>query len=143
MPFPDGTPAAFAAFAFAARSLGTSRVRVLLVEDDDLVREVTAEMLEEAGYEVLVAASAAEAERISAHTPVIDILVTDIIMPGGNGVDLARRLSRRRHGLKTLFTTGYTRHIAPELDDAPILDKPYHRDALIHALGRLIGLETA
>ena len=118
-------------------------MRILLVEDDDLVRDVTAEMLEEAGYEVLVAASAPEAEKIAANIPVIDILITDIIMPGGNGVDLARRLARRRIGMKTLFTTGYTRHIAPELEDAPILDKPYHRDALLHALGRLIGFETA
>jgi CheY-like chemotaxis protein len=118
-------------------------VRILLVEDDDLVREVTAEMLEEAGHEVLLAASAPEAERIAANTPVIDVLITDIIMPGGNGVDLARSLARRRSGMKTLFTTGYTRHIAPELTDAPILDKPYHRDALLHALGRLIGFETA
>lgn len=117
-------------------------MRILLVEDDDLVREVTAEMLEEAGHHVLTAASAADAERL-AETATIDLLITDIVMPGGNGVDLARRLALRQSGMKTLFTTGYTRHIAPELADAPILDKPYHRDALLHAIGRLIGFETA
>jgi len=117
-------------------------VRILLVEDDDLVREVTAEMLEEAGYDVLTAASAPDADRL-AENAVIDILITDIVMPGGNGVDLARRLALRRGGIKTLFTTGYTRHIAPDLEDAVILDKPYHRDTLLHALGRLTGLETA
>ena len=117
-------------------------MRILLVEDDDLVRDVTAEMLEEAGYEVLAAASAPDAERL-AESANIDILITDIVMPGGSGVDLARRLGLRRGGLKTLFTTGYSRHIAPDLAEAVILDKPYHRDTLLHAIGRLIGFETA
>ncbi len=141
VPFPDGTPQLRSPFV-TAWLLGEARVRILLVEDDDLVREVTAEMLEEAGYDVLTAASAPDAERL-AEKAIIDILITDIVMPCGNGVDLARRLTLRRGGMKTLFTTGYTRHIAPELAGAAILDKPYHRDALLHAIGRLIGFETA
>jgi CheY-like chemotaxis protein len=119
-------------------------VKILLVEDDDLVRDFATQVLEEAGYGVRTAALPSEAEAIAEAGEPVDLLITDIVMPERDGVELARRLLRRRPGLKVLFTTGYTRHIAPEqLAGAEILDKPYHADALLHAVQRLIGLQLA
>ena len=119
-------------------------LKILLVEDDDLVREFAAQVLEEAGYEIRTAARPSEAEAWCAAGEPFDLLITDIVMPERDGIELARRLSRDRPGLKVLFTTGYTRHIAPEqLTGAEILDKPYHTEALLHAVRRLIGLQFA
>jgi CheY-like chemotaxis protein len=119
-------------------------VKILLVEDDDLVREYATQVLEEAGYDIRTAALPSEAEALCAKGEQFDLLITDIVMPERDGVELARRLLRADPGLKVLFTTGYTRHIAPEqLVGAEILDKPYHTDALLHAVRRLIGLQLA
>jgi PAS domain S-box-containing protein len=82
---------------------------VLLVEDEELVRKVVARILERAGYRVLVAGSGTEAIAACDHTPTpIDVLLTDVVMPGVGGRELADRLSTRFPGLKVLFMTGYT-----------------------------------
>lgn len=118
-------------------------MKILLVDDDNDVRDYTAHILEEAGYAVRTAAHAREAETLVATEPV-DLLITDIVMPGRNGVELAQAVDRLWPGAKVLFTTGYTRHIAPDLlEDAEILDKPYQRDALLHAVRRVLGREPA
>lgn len=115
-------------------------MKVLLVDDDDEVRDYTARVLEDAGYSVQTAAKADEAEALLGTGEAIDLLITDIVMPGRNGVELARSFHHARPGAKVLFTTGYTRHIAPDLlADAEILDKPYQRDALLHAVRHLLG----
>lgn len=99
------------------------------------MRAYTAHILEDAGYAVSTAAGADEAEALLDSGEDFDLLITDIVMPGRNGVELARALRLARPDAKVLFTTGYTRHIAPELlADAEILDKPYQRDALLHAV---------
>lgn len=81
---------------------------ILLVEDEPAVRLVTREALELGGYRVLEADGPAAATRIAAEdsTP-IDLLLTDIIMPGMNGAELARRVHQNRPNLATLFMTGY------------------------------------
>jgi two-component system cell cycle sensor histidine kinase/response regulator CckA len=109
-------------------------VRILLVDDDEGVRDYTALVLEEAGYEVRVAARGDAAYQYLADGEVFDLLITDVVMPGWDGTELARRVRRVRPDLKVLFTTGYTRHIALDLVGADVLDKPYHRDALLHAV---------
>jgi signal transduction histidine kinase/ActR/RegA family two-component response regulator len=84
---------------------------ILVVEDDDALRAYTMEILGELGYRVLQAASGAEALDILDREKGIDLLFTDIVMPGGiNGRQLADEAARRRPGLKVLFTTGYTRN---------------------------------
>ena len=81
---------------------------VLLVEDDDGVREFVAEALRVSGCEVMLAASPAEALAIAARqSRVIDLLVTDVVMPGMNGGELADRLVAMRPELRVLFMTGY------------------------------------
>jgi CheY-like chemotaxis protein len=84
---------------------------VLVVEDDDALRMYDVEILNDLGYNVLPAANAAAALEILGRGHKIDLLFTDVVMPGGmNGRQLADEAVRRRPGLKVLFTTGYTRN---------------------------------
>ena len=84
---------------------------ILVVEDDSALRAYTTEILTELGYRILEASSGAAALEILTRTPAIDLLFTDIVMPGGmNGRQLADEAVRRRPSLKVLFTTGYTRN---------------------------------
>ena len=85
--------------------------RILVVEDDDPLRAYTTEILRELGYRVLEAADANSALEILAAETGIDLLLTDVVMPGGvNGRQLADEAIRRHPTLKVLFMTGYTRN---------------------------------
>jgi PAS domain S-box-containing protein len=93
----------------AARAIGLESI--LVVEDDNSLRAYTTESLRELGYRVLEAASAAEALEVLGNDRHVDLLFTDVVMPGGtNGRQLADEASRRQPKLKVLFTTGYTRN---------------------------------
>ena len=93
----------------AARAIGEETI--LVVEDDDALRAYTTESLRELGYRVLEAASGAAALEILSNDSDIDLLFTDVVMPGGiNGRQLANNTTHRRPMLKVLFTTGYTRN---------------------------------
>jgi DNA-binding NtrC family response regulator len=82
---------------------------ILLVEDEPTVREVTRQALEMGGYRMLEASSPEEAAHIASNSCTeIDLLLTDVVMPGMSGPELARRMSEVRFGLVTLFMTGYT-----------------------------------
>ncbi len=108
---------------------------VLLVEDEPSVRRLNRRALETAGYTVLEAADGAEAVTLAAgfEAP-IHLLLTDVVMPGLNGLDLAKRLKAHRPSLQVVYTSGYpdTAHTADAgiEDDAPFLQKPYSADAL-------------
>jgi PAS domain S-box-containing protein len=81
---------------------------VLLVEDEPAVRSVVAEMLEGSGYAVLTAGDGREALALSAaHDGEIDLLVTDVVMPGMSGQEVARRIVAERPSTRTLFVSGY------------------------------------
>ncbi len=126
---PDDTPDR----APAADASGSETI--LLVEDDDVVRSLTAEMLDTAGYTVLAAPDATEAERLAAaHEGPIDLLVSDVVMPGLSGPELAERMVAIRPGLRVLFTSGYTEHAVTgygELrPDVGFLEKPFTAAAL-------------
>jgi PAS domain S-box-containing protein len=93
----------------AAGTLGAESI--LVVEDDDALRAYAVEILNELGYSVLAAANGAAALEILERGHKVDLLFTDVVMPGGmNGRQLADEAVRRRPGLKVLFTTGYTRN---------------------------------
>jgi len=95
-----------AAAARPGLSLGTETI--LLVEDDALVRELARRALAGHGFRVLACGSGPEALAVAAqHRDAIDLLLTDVVMPGMNGRDLAIRLAAIRPGLRTLFTSGY------------------------------------
>ena len=93
----------------ASRAIGAESI--LVVEDDDALRVYGVEVLSDLGYSVLAASNAAVALEIIDRGHPIDVLFTDVVMPGGmNGRQLADEAKRRRPGLKVLFTTGYTRN---------------------------------
>jgi two-component system cell cycle sensor histidine kinase/response regulator CckA len=86
---------------------------VLLVEDEIGVRHLSKRILDNAGYRVLEAADGAEAERLFAeHAATIDLVVTDVIMPGCGGPELLARLQLRVPGLRVLYMSGYTEKVA-------------------------------
>ena len=91
-----------------ARPAGPGGATILVVEDEPALLAMSARMLRHLGYTVLVAASPTEALELSdAHPGVIDVLLTDVVMPGMNGRDLAIRLEARRPGLRCVFMSGY------------------------------------
>ena len=106
---------------------------ILLVEDDPAVRRLTERILTTAGYEVLVGVDGEQALAVAGRHETIDLLVTDVIMPGMNGQQLADRLTALRPGLPVIFTSAYTRGVLTEtVDDRAVafLDKPFTAAAL-------------
>ncbi|MGH7316209.1 MAG: response regulator [Candidatus Rokuibacteriota bacterium] len=114
----------------------TSPATVLVVEDEEEVRALARDVLEMNGYAVLEALDVADAVRLSeTHPGPIDLLITDVMMPGASGPELARRLRGRRPGLRVLCMSGY-----PESTDARVggeagwtawLQKPFTPDGLM------------
>jgi CheY-like chemotaxis protein len=129
----------------APQADGTSRPvnargTALLVDDEELVRLSTAAMLMDLGYAVIEAGSAEEALRLVKEGVVPDLLVTDHLMPGMNGVDLARALRSRRPSLPILIVSGYadTEGLDPDLAR---LTKPFRHFELAESLEGLIGTQ--
>jgi CheY-like chemotaxis protein len=81
---------------------------VLVVEDAEGLRELASRLLERLGYAVLVAANADEAFRLFDVNASIDVLLTDVVMPGASGSELTRQLVERRPALKVIYMSGYT-----------------------------------
>jgi two-component system, cell cycle sensor histidine kinase and response regulator CckA len=108
---------------------------VLLAEDEQDVREVAREFLESAGYQVLQAPSGEAALKLAAaHKGVIDLLVTDMVMPGISGQELARKIRIVRQDLRVLYMSGYSEHAAEEAaknEGSAVLAKPFSRSALL------------
>jgi len=98
---------------------------ILLVEDDDVVRMLVGEALRSYGYTVLEASKGDEALELSrSHTGPIDLLLTDVVMPGMSGAELADRLSAERSGIALIFTSGYPANTVVQ-SGAAYLQKPY------------------
>jgi len=120
------------------------RYAVLLVEDDDGVRQLTRRILEDFAYAVLEARNGTEAlAHLDAGSPRIDAVVSDVVMPGMGGRELVGRLRLRRPDLPVLFLSGYT---GDELSDEvrgqqhqAFLQKPFSPDALAAALDDLLA----
>jgi PAS domain S-box-containing protein len=108
---------------------------VLLVEDEDMVRDLCVSVLDELGYRVLQASGGEQAIALSkAHGGRIDLLMTDVVMPGMNGRELATRLVVDHPETRVLFTSGYTENVILHhgvLDDSvSFLGKPYSPSTL-------------
>ena len=117
---------------------------VLVVEDEEAVRRLTLRILVAAGYRVVAAASGAEALQVSAQSKSrIDLLLTDVVMPGMNGRDLWDRLRKLRPELKVLFMSGYTDDVLADrgaLDrDTPLVGKPFSSDVLLRQVRSALG----
>ncbi len=89
------------------------RSTILIVDDDPAILEYAGGVLEECGYAVLTALNAATALVMLRNNERIDLLFTDVVMPGADGIELARRAGEEIPGLKVLFTTGYSTDPAP------------------------------
>ncbi|WP_423794563.1 MASE4 domain-containing protein [Methylobacterium durans] len=116
---------------------------VLVVEDEPAVLEMAVESLGELGYRTLTATRASEALQRLDGPERVDILFSDIVMPGGmNGVQLSVEARRLRPGLRVLLTSGYTGAALDGQgvpDDLPLLSKPYRRDELANKLRIVLG----
>ncbi len=113
---------------------------ILFVEDEPAIRKVTERALRASGYRVFSSASADEALRVMADRPRIDLLLTDVVMPGMNGGELARRLCRELPGMRVLFLSGYA---ADALDDrippaAGLLQKPFTSEELLQRVREVL-----
>lgn len=119
--------------------------RVLLVEDDNEVAELVAEMLEHLGYQTTRAGTAAEALFTLAHDSRIDLVFSDIMMPGKlTGVDLARRLRRDHPELPVVLTSGYAESFKNEAQNEGLLllPKPYAMDELAAMVERALAAKV-
>lgn len=118
--------------------------RIILVEDDRLVRESTARALGKLGYSVSAAGKASEALALLEEAPDVDLLFSDVIMPGGmNGVELVSVVHRRWPTVKTLLTSGYARTETFGKIAMPagvrFLPKPYSNYALARAIRDILS----
>ncbi|WP_245986605.1 response regulator [Azospirillum thermophilum] len=120
----------------AAVPAAPGRRTVLVVEDDALVRLTTVEMLGDLGHDALEAADAAEALEALGRTA-IDVLLTDVGLPGMSGSDLADEARRRKPGIAVVMATGYGGFTHP---GAATLPKPYSREGLQRALAEAVRL---
>jgi two-component system cell cycle sensor histidine kinase/response regulator CckA len=113
---------------------------ILFVEDEDSIRMLGARILRRHGYTVLTARHAEDALTLASQPGAIDLLLTDIMMPGLNGRALAIQLRRERPALKVLFTSGYS-EVADELqdDDSAFVQKPYTPERLAREVGRMLS----
>lgn len=116
---------------------------ILVVEDDRLVREHLVSQLKRLGYRVVDAGSGERALQILERVPDIDLLLTDVVMPGMSGKQLADRALVMRPAIKVLFTSGYTENSIVHngrLDlGVELLSKPYTRDQLAAKLRKILG----
>jgi len=116
---------------------------VLLTEDEQDVREIAREFLESGGYRVIEAKDGAEAIQLATkHRRQIQLLVTDMVMPGMTGQELAVRLQSEMPGLCVVFMSGYSEHAATEMANADpsvrLLTKPFSRAAILRAVGEIL-----
>jgi two-component system cell cycle sensor histidine kinase/response regulator CckA len=117
---------------------------ILLAEDEQDVREVAKEFLESGGYTVIEARDGAEALQLEEmHEGAIGLLITDMVMPGMNGQELAGRLQQKRAGLQTLYMSGYSERAAAESAQGDssirLLTKPFSRSALLRTVHEILN----
>jgi CheY-like chemotaxis protein len=117
---------------------------ILLVEDEDMVRELAERVLLEYGYSVLVSSRGTEALELAAgHSEPIQLMITDVIMPGGmNGKQLADRMAKTRAGMKVLYISGYADGSLFSNEDRDgridLLEKPFSPLALIQKVREML-----
>ena len=115
---------------------------MLVVDDEDAVRRYVVHVLKAAGYQTSAASNAVEAHRSLRQSGTFDALVTDVMMPGMTGDELARQLRQSDRGLKVLYLTGYSDRLFKEKTalwaDEAFLEKPFTSKGLREALSLLV-----
>jgi len=116
--------------------------RILLAEDDEAMRGFLERALAKAGYEVTAFANGKEAHERLQEEP-FSLLLTDIVMPQMDGIELARRAAERDPKLKIMFITGFAavtlNNSSPAPKDARVLSKPFHLKDLVREIDRLLA----
>jgi PAS domain S-box-containing protein len=129
----------------AAPSAETAKAgeRILVVEDEPLVREVSTQILESLGYRVVAAGNATEAMAVVEGDMHFDMIVTDVGLPGVNGVQLVEMILQRRPGLKVVFVTGYGQNAIIDGANLPVgaglLNKPFNTSSLGAKVQEILG----
>ena len=121
---------------------------ILLTEDESDVREIAKQFLESGGYQVIEAKDGADALQLARENRgKIDLLVTDMVMPGMTGQELAVRLQEEQPGICVVFMSGYSEHAATEMADADpsvrLLTKPFSRTALLRTVREMIASKAS
>ncbi len=111
----------------------SARKIILVVDDDPGVLDYAS--LEECGYTVLTAPDGATALVLLRDHPQVDLLFTDVVMPGLDGVEVARRARQESPGLKVLFTSGYAADVVPA---GRLLKKPYRPQQLAGEIAAMV-----
>jgi PAS domain S-box-containing protein len=127
------------------REHGGRAERILVVEDDDAVRRLVVTSLKELGYRTMEASSGPEGlEVLEQHGMDIDLLLTDLVMPGGlNGIALARQARERFQHISVLLTSGFSEEHASLQGEFPLLSKPYRKAELALAVRGALDAESA
>lgn len=116
--------------------------RILLAEDDDTMRKFLARSLEKAGYQIVSVSVGTDALPLLAGGG-FDLLLTDIVMPGMDGIELARRATKMQPSLQVMFITGFAAVAMDKAKDRPVnskvLQKPFHLKDLVDEVGRLFA----
>jgi DNA-binding NtrC family response regulator len=119
----------------------TGQTTILVVDDEDGIRDLIRTVLEPTGAQLLLAGSAEEAAAAAADAH-IDLLLTDVTLPGASGTELATTLRTRQPALKVIYMTGWQEHVS--LDDVPdalILNKPFELIELARFVAAALGRE--
>jgi CheY-like chemotaxis protein len=122
---------------------GTSSTggRILLVEDDETIRKLTERVLVRAGFNVTTSMSSEAALECYEGAGSVDLLLTDVIMPGMSGPQLAEQLESRGTGFKTLYMSGYTHDVIAErglLDVGELIEKPFSPQELVDKINEIL-----
>ena len=120
-------------------------IRILLAEDDDVMREYLARALERSGYAVTAV------DRGTAAIPLLqnerfDLLLTDIVMPEMDGIELAQRASEMAADMRVMFITGFaavTLKAGRAMPQARVLSKPFHLRDLVVEVNRMFEMDNA
>jgi len=131
-----------------AESAPAHKPVILLVEDESAVRAVTRQVLEHAGYQVLESDGPQEALRLAAaHHGRIALLLSDVVMPGMNGIELARCIHRKQPWLVAVFMSGYANsHVLQQAEGLPCsiyMQKPFTVDRLLACVARALAKNSA
>jgi signal transduction histidine kinase/CheY-like chemotaxis protein len=116
---------------------------ILLVDDEDIVRRATADMLSDIGYTVIEAASGAEALRLVRDGAACDIILSDYLMPGMNGVDLIRHVRELTPALPAMLISGYSTIAEGSGSELPRLAKPFRQADLALIIAQLLAEPAA
>jgi len=122
--------------------------KILVVEDDDAVRHMTREFLTIKGYSVIEASNAADAiQFVESHDEIIDLVLTDVLMPGMKGRELVERLAKLRSSFKVLYMSAYTEDDAINIGilspGTAFIEKPFSPDELAVKVREVLGKNGA